>query len=171
MPYKNPRFEVLFKKGEWLRRSVVDLTWTGGMPLVTFGLLPEEIEVAGGQTTAQILIDFMNAFLFENTGAFDKAGTEIMHGDICATPEGDLYSIVFYYGGFYAQKGEEEGKQLTDEFCRTLTVVGDVIRQSKLLIPDIVPPVLAEADKKANTPQTQVGNEVKKPIVITDFKR
>lgn len=137
MMFRNPRFQVLYRKdGVWEREDVTRLEWNGGVPVVSVGDVTH-------------FIDYSNTFLLEATGMFDKMGTLIFHGDIVVTDDGDVYQIIAYWGGFWAQRGEEEGLPLSDEFCLKIMVKGDVVQDPHLLQPVGDVNRLLEADKRA----------------------
>lgn len=150
-----PYFEVVFHSsaGGYKRGQALRVDWTtNGMVAYVKG---EKDEVA-------VPIDNFTTFLFEDTGMFDGENRLIFHGDIITNPAGDLFSVIYYFGAFWLQKGDGEGIPLTEELCRTLKVVGDIVRDSRLLIPEEIPQVLKDADKKQNGP--------KEPPLIRNFK-
>lgn len=79
-----------------------------------------------------VLVDEMNAWLFQGTGAFDKNGKVIFHGHILKDKDDTLYEV-FYANGAYFIVKDEIPLMLLDQHVRELEIVGDVVQDLKLI--------------------------------------
>lgn len=131
MIYRTIKFEVLYDVGtagapEWKREAVAEM-----LCVPQFGVTSVKTV-----TDVEVALDPLKVSLLQSTGAFDKIGREIFHADILADEiAGEIYQVIFAEGSFYLSKGEAI-YPLENERVMKLKVVGDAIRDEKLLVPD-----------------------------------
>lgn len=139
MIYRKLGFEVVYQTPlGWERSRVKELHLSEGSAydeVITFD--GKTVQLTPGYTS-----------LLEFTGKFDIDGKPIFHGHLCIDQDEAVFEVVFVDGAFQFQKGETL-LPMSETTCMTMRIVGDAIRNSNLIIPDIGPEVLEAAEKKA----------------------
>lgn len=151
MIYRTLKFEVLYDVGtagapDWKREAVAEMLCTP-----EFGVTSVKTV-----TDVELALDPLKVSLLQSTGTFDKIGREIFHADILADEKaGEIYQVIFAEGCFYLSRNEAI-YPLENERVMKLKVIGDSIRNEKLLMPEKPVDQLMEESK---------GRKILPPIV------
>lgn len=139
-------FEIVYKlgNGEYVREAVQSLKFPADS-----GYLE-----AKTPTSDAVQVNPLYTSLLQFTGEFDIEGKPIFHGHILGDTEhpGEVYEVVFYNGGFHLVKNDEP-RDLTNEVCMKLKIVGDAIQNADMLAPDKPEEaILASVERKEKLP-------------------
>lgn len=126
MIFKQIKFQVIYKVGDDFRREDVSEM-----------LCNPEYGVTSIKTItdAEMPFDPMSTALLQFTGMFDRDGAQIFHAHLLADDEGNIFEVVAYHGGFHLKQGEKP-YELSEENCMKLRIIGDALRDAKLLMPE-----------------------------------
>jgi len=81
----------------------------------------------------EIKIDWLNTFLLQFTGSFDKEGTAIYHGELLQDENEIIYEVLNVCGSFVILDEQGEPILLTDDVCRKMKVIGNVMADRQLI--------------------------------------
>ena len=136
-------YEIVQKTGDttFTRQRVHTLSMpiTNGLQelYATILLKTETASVKDKQT---LLVDEENVWLFQSTNTFDSTGALIFHGHILKDKDEKHFEVMAACGSYFivdrdAQFGDRKdvAVMLTDDITRKLTIVGDIIKDTKLV--------------------------------------
>ena len=125
MIYRTLKFQVLHKEGEsWKREPVKDIA------LTDMGVGSVRVD---NEDETEIRIDWLNTFLLQFTGSFDKEGTAIYHGELLQDEAEVIYEVLNVCGSFIILDDQGEPILLSDEVCRKMKVIGNVMADRELI--------------------------------------
>lgn len=138
-------FDVVYQvQGGFERERVAELRFSIG------GSDYDQAKTVSGRG---IQLHPLYAFLLQFTGEFDRDAKPIHHGDLLADDEGTIYEVMFYEGAYNLHApGSEVARILNNEICMTLRVVGDVIRNSSMVVPPKAEEILLASTERKELP-------------------
>lgn len=146
MIYRKVGFEVLCKTAEgWYRGRVKELHFSEGSGY------DEAITFDG--KTVQLTPEY--TALLQFTGQFDIDANPIFDAALVVDEDDSVWEVIFADASFMLRR-DEETKPLNTENSMKVRIVGDAIRDAKLIVPSNGVEVLEAAEKKAADAQQGV---------------